>query len=834
MGLFPAIAVSIVVIVIIIIVVIIAVLATNGTNENSSNSDCSNQGDCQSGYVCIHNPNNNTNKCKAGLGTSCSTDDDCAPDFICQAPSDSTIKICSRKTSNSKTKSSTTHSKTSIDRSRTYRRSVNTLASDNQPTPDTITKVTIPDPIQNITISNPVQNITNSSTQIEQNTPIPADQTSPLTDTGEKIPNLTESHTSKSSDNRQNYHHTLTSSLAPINLSDNDNIKTPGPFLSNIHDFDVPIISSQQSHTDHSASNYQSRIDHIASNYPSGKDHTASNYPIGSNYPSRIDHAASNYPNRIDHPTSNYPNRIDHTTSNYQSYTDHAAFDRRSIDHTTWNRRRMDNDTSDRRNIDNNISNYTSHIDNNTSNRRRMDNDTWNYQSHTDHAASNYRRIIDNDTWNQSDIGNYTWNQSHIDNETSNRIYIDNETSNRKHIDNETSNRRYIDNETSNCGRRVDNEASNYGRQNNRSGDSDLVQNNVNIRRDSEEYNASGNKMSRNISNDLDIVSEVYDNQISERKPTRRIVVRKGREVDDVTTINEIYDGISANNGVSSISTKDKERKYQIGVGYNRNISTDATSIDYEVNSDGMFTDGALDLRSGTSTDSITSVSTPFDMKDGVYYCRNDKNHELHDIEGLNNQYSSPVIDVCSYSSATVFLLEDGNIICDAKDPVPKRYRTSNNIKLSRITSFKGYLYGIADDHKLYTLPNSSFPTTTWIWNYCDWAPGDIRHISSTHDSSHIWIQTINTGYIYSSPTVPPTKIPYPHGKRVYGRDIHHYIDIDPIRYTAKITPGDKIVHNVYDGALTYYDEIVAIHPADKSEYRTITIVNWCPYYIRA
>ena len=284
-----------------------------------------------------------------------------------------------------------------------------------------------------------------------------------------------------------------------------------------------------------------------------------------------------------------------------------------------------------------------------------------------------------------------------------------------------------------------------------------------------------------------------------------------------------------------------------------RPIQREVTSLDDEQNSDGDYTGGMLgrfDVRSGNSTKNtldsddrystrqkivkesdnnynIASVSTPCEEKDGVYYCRSNKTT----IEGKIDH--SPVIDVCSYSNATIFLLEDGNIICEMDKDTKERYRTSNNIPLIRITSFDGYLHGIGWDHKLYTLPNSYFATTNWVWNLADWAPTDIKHISSTHDSSYLWIQTSSTGLLYSAPGVISSKTPFVNLKRVYGRDVNHYIDIDTTKFTAKNYPGGTLVNNVYDGALSYYDEIIAIHPSERNKYRGITIVNWVPYYIR-
>lgn len=303
--------------------------------------------------------------------------------------------------------------------------------------------------------------------------------------------------------------------------------------------------------------------------------------------------------------------------------------------------------------------------------------------------------------------------------------------------------------------------------------------------------------------------------QSSPRKPTER-VVRQYSKDNNLTIVNE--------------SLK-QSILYKM-------VNNSTNSTDYEINSSGNTEDQPFDIRSGNSTEnndeeinSIASVSTPCEEKDGVYYCRNEGNGTNDELKNIN--YHSPVIDVCSYSNATIFLLEDGNVICEIKDQNPKRYRSHNNIKLTRITSFNGYIYGVGKDKLLYNLPNSCFPTINWIWKYSEWAPINIIHISPTHDSSHLWIQTDDQGYLYSNPKSLMSKISYIGMKRVYGRDISHYIDINQSNYSAIVHPSGKLVRNIYDGALSYYDEIMAIHPSDINEYRAITIVNWRPYYIR-
>lgn len=323
---------------------------------------------------------------------------------------------------------------------------------------------------------------------------------------------------------------------------------------------------------------------------------------------------------------------------------------------------------------------------------------------------------------------------------------------------------------------------------------------------------------------------------LTSRQPTPLVVVQYGKELTPKTATSKTVtfdDKLVTSTKQPTAPTLQIFPKAPIRKAYN----TETTSVDDEINSVGFTRNIPFDVRSA-DTPMSPLVSSPYEEQNGVFYCRNN----AEDI--LTDKTHSPVIDVCSYSNVTVFLLQDGNIICetqgrevknvkDAKEAKQRR-RVSNNISLVRITSFNGYLYGLENNGKLYNLPNTHFPSLNWIWNLAEWAPKDIEHLSSTYDSNNLWIQTINTGYLYNGPNALVSQYNYVNKRRVYGRNVSNYIDIDPVRYTAQVYPSNKIVTEVYDGALSYYDEVVAIHPKDMTQYRRIAVVNWKPYYIRA
>lgn len=241
----------------------------------------------------------------------------------------------------------------------------------------------------------------------------------------------------------------------------------------------------------------------------------------------------------------------------------------------------------------------------------------------------------------------------------------------------------------------------------------------------------------------------------------------------------------------------------------------DATSRDDEINSDGRNRDGGFDVRSGESTDNNREDRTPYEEKEGIYYCKD-----------------RGVIDVCTYSNATIFLLENGNIISEVRYPEKKREIIGNNVKLIRITTYKGYLHGVGEDGRLYTLPNNYFTTKNWEWELTQWGPVDIKHISATHDTLHLWIQTDKMGFIYNGEGTLEKSIMYGYDKRVYGKDVEHYVDIDREKYIAIINPGGEQLKDVYDAAISYHGEIITIKGSDRNIYKGITIVDWKPYYI--
>jgi len=263
------------------------------------------------------------------------------------------------------------------------------------------------------------------------------------------------------------------------------------------------------------------------------------------------------------------------------------------------------------------------------------------------------------------------------------------------------------------------------------------------------------------------------------------------------------------------------------------------SSVDDEINSNCDRLDIPFDIRSQYSDnineDNIneTNVSIPYNEKNGIYYCRNNK------IDIISNTESSKVIDICTYSTSTVFLLENTDITIENSNDVKnenkiiKRYKKKNNIKLNRITTFHGYIYGLGANGYLYILQNISFESANWLWEKIEWSVNNIIHISSTYNGEYLWVQAENNiGYLYDEPNNIIEKVIDVFDKRVYGRDVKNYVDINENKHTAIITPSKYKIDNIYDAALTYYNELVAINIDEKEKYKKVVIINWKLYYL--
>jgi hypothetical protein len=105
--------------------------------------------------------------------------------------------------------------------------------------------------------------------------------------------------------------------------------------------------------------------------------------------------------------------------------------------------------------------------------------------------------------------------------------------------------------------------------------------------------------------------------------------------------------------------------------------------------------------------------------------------------------------------------------------------------------------------------------------------------MSATYNGEYLWVQTDdNIGYLYDKPDNFIEKLIDVYDKRVYGKDEKNYVEINESKHTAVITPGNYKIDNIYDAALSYYNEIVTININEKEKYKKVVSVNWKLYYL--
>lgn len=192
----------------------------------------------------------------------------------------------------------------------------------------------------------------------------------------------------------------------------------------------------------------------------------------------------------------------------------------------------------------------------------------------------------------------------------------------------------------------------------------------------------------------------------------------------------------------------------------------------------------------------------------------------------------SPVIDVTNYSNATLALTQDGRIIRETGNGNRNRDLVANNVKLIRLESFNGTLYGVSVDGRLFALNNDTFNTRKWTWNVAPF-PTEVVHTSATLDGKYFWVQTPDTGVLYDRNLNVVKRSTKPNRKRVYGENKDLYIDIDLSNNTATLHPNGTKIENVASAVIDHEDRVKILKTNQTSLFSDIRLVKWKPTYIR-
>jgi hypothetical protein len=227
-----------------------------------------------------------------------------------------------------------------------------------------------------------------------------------------------------------------------------------------------------------------------------------------------------------------------------------------------------------------------------------------------------------------------------------------------------------------------------------------------------------------------------------------------------------------------------------------------------------------------TKEEAVMDCHTPSPRQVGDPFVR------LHqgDMVCRDDERQSPVVDVCSYSDVNLALRRDGFIIKETSDG--KRERVANNVRLKRLDSFGGMLYGISAGNRIFRLNNDSFYSRKWLWDLADFPPG-IVHTSATIDGEHFWIQTADTGLLYDRDLRVVDRASMNRIKRIYGNTRDIYIDIDTESHTAMLYPQQTSIPDVASAILTHDNQLRILKPSQTNMLSDIRLLNWNPVFIR-
>lgn len=251
--------------------------------------------------------------------------------------------------------------------------------------------------------------------------------------------------------------------------------------------------------------------------------------------------------------------------------------------------------------------------------------------------------------------------------------------------------------------------------------------------------------------------------------------------------------------------------------------------------------DDRVDFSSGGSDESDGES-----VERGEHSMTSEESRSPTEIKTYKSARGMKILDVCSYSTYVVFLMEGSSIILkdDSRTLVMKYVGDS----LQRLFSFAGYLHGVTTGEcggKVVTLPTSMLSQRLWQWKLCPNYPSPVLHCSSSMDEQYLWLQGHEEGFLYHAGGDGVT-LQYRKSvglkKRCYGKDGTTYIVLDATREEAHVeedTVGGvgvterrigKTFVGVKDATLGHDGRVYILPKASRWSY--IRMINWRPCYV--
>jgi hypothetical protein len=344
---------------------------------------------------------------------------------------------------------------------------------------------------------------------------------------------------------------------------------------------------------------------------------------------------------------------------------------------------------------------------------------------------------------------------------------------------------------------------------------------------------------SSTISENKNLPSVIVDDKKSENKnlskETSQNVISKNKKSPSVISQNVVAENKKSPSVISQNVVAENKNPLK-ETSQNKNIVSRSDSAKTETSYIGLNINKLRKISSDLDSKSESKSESHLDIHD-IHAI--DDIHGIHGIEeyfcNKEDEYylCAGIIDVCSFSNFTLFLLENGNIIKETNSHHEKT-EIKNNIIFMRIFPFNGYLHAIDRNGYLYSLSNNYLNFTEWKWEKCIWFKDRIKYASTTLDNKYLLLQTYNKSFLFDKAHEQFIKeFDLKNVRRVYGKDPDHYIDINTNDQNCIIYPQEKILENIHDAALNYHNEVVVINSENYDGFLKITIVDWIPYFIR-
>lgn len=184
------------------------------------------------------------------------------------------------------------------------------------------------------------------------------------------------------------------------------------------------------------------------------------------------------------------------------------------------------------------------------------------------------------------------------------------------------------------------------------------------------------------------------------------------------------------------------------------------------------------------------------------------------------------VQNCCNFSTESIYLLKNGNIISVNVNNYEKR-EISNNRKLVDVASYNGYLYGLDKKGHLFVLCNDYYTTNYWVWTKACWAPKHIKSINATLDGDNLLIQTEKKNYLYDV-NYNVNKLKFK-GTRVYAADKSSYLDFHNNHCYVYVNDENvKIFNSISTGCMDHHHDVYLI-PINSCQ--KVRMINYEPYY---